>query len=33
MDRKELLKERDNTTSRETKTPLVLTYSPSLKPI
>ena len=30
MDRKELLKERDKTTSKETKIPLVLTYSRSL---
>ena len=30
MDRKELLKERDNTTSKETKIPLVLTHSRSL---
>ena len=30
MDRKELLKKRDNTTSKETKIPLVLTYSWSL---
>ena len=33
MDRKELLKETDNTTSKETKTPLVLTYSRSLPDI
>ena len=30
VDRKELLKERDKTTSKETKIPLVLTYSRSL---
>ena len=30
MDRKKLLKERDNTTSNETKIPLVLTYNRSL---
>ena len=30
MDRKELLKESDNTTSKETKISLVLTYSRSL---
>ena len=30
MGRNELLKERDNTTSKETKIPLVLTYSRSL---
>ena len=33
MDRKELLKERDNTTSKETKIPLVLTHSWSLPSI
>ena len=33
MDRKELLKERDNTTSKEIKIPLVLTYSRSLQNI
>ena len=30
MDRKELLKERDKTTAKETKIPLVSTYSWSL---
>ena len=30
MDRKELLKEKESTTSKETKIPLGLTYSPSL---
>ena len=30
MNRKEFLKERDNTTSKETIIPLVLTYNPSL---
>ena len=29
MDRKELLKESDNTTSKETNVPLVLTYNQS----
>ena len=30
MDREELLKERENNTSKETKIPLVLTYNRSL---